>query len=300
MHPQDLKRAYDRGENITALLKGVDGTNQNTEEIIELAYDLQTGSYVKALDDPSAQRHKELYTRAIADVFRGLGPITSLLEAGVGEGTTLSHVLDAVGSQSVAAFGFDLAWSRVRCARSWLNSHGHREVGLAAASLFHIPYADSSFDVVYTSHSIEPNGGHESAILAELFRVTSRYLVLLEPGYELAPGEARKRMEAHGYCRNLVGHAEQLGMKVLRHELFPHSGNSLNPTALTVIEKSASASPAVPEYACPWFRTALRRFPDCFFSEESARAYPIVGGIPCLRREAAVIASKYLDYSAEG
>ncbi len=296
MHPQELKRAYERGENITALLKGLDGTKQNTEENIELAYDLQTGSYVKALDDPAALRHKELYTQAIADVFRGLGPITSLLEGGVGEGTTLSHVLDALDSPSVAAFGFDLAWSRVRCARSWLDSRGHSGVGLSAASLFHAPYADSSFDVVYTSHSIEPNGGHEPAILAELFRVTSRYLVLLEPAYELAPNEAKQRMDQHGYCKDLVGHAEQLGMKVLRHELFPHSANPLNPTAMTVIEKSASVGPVVPQYACPSFRTTLTQFSDCFYSEESARAYPIIGGIPCLRRESAIIASKYLDY----
>jgi hypothetical protein len=72
--------------------------------------------------------------------------------------------------------------------------------------------------------------------------------------------------------------------------------NPLNPTAITVIEKSRTAAPAVPRYVCPSFRTGLRQFPDCFFSEASARAYPVIGGIPCLRREFAIIASKYLDY----
>ena len=40
------KEAYSKGENITAVLKNYYNSEKNNDEIIEIAYDLQTGSYV--------------------------------------------------------------------------------------------------------------------------------------------------------------------------------------------------------------------------------------------------------------
>jgi ubiquinone/menaquinone biosynthesis C-methylase UbiE len=37
----------------------------------------------------------------------------------------------------------------------------NQQADLVVADLFHIPFADNSVDVVYTSHSLEPNGGRE-------------------------------------------------------------------------------------------------------------------------------------------
>jgi hypothetical protein len=61
MHPRDLKAAFDRGENITSLLRREAASETNTEEIIETAYDLQAGSYIASLSEPSFFRHKEEY-----------------------------------------------------------------------------------------------------------------------------------------------------------------------------------------------------------------------------------------------
>ncbi len=161
------------------------------------------------------------------------------------------------------------------------------------ASIFHAPYADNSIDVVYTSHTIEPNGGREIPILQELYRLAARYLVLLEPGFELATPEARSRMTRLGYARNLHGHAVALGMKVLKHKLFGLTANPLNPTAITIIEKSANAGVARPQLACPRYGDPLFQTGDSLFSPGNIRAYPRILGIPCLRREDGVIASQY-------
>jgi hypothetical protein len=101
-----------RGNNITQLLRNERGLLHNTPEIIEIAYDLQTGSYVAAMENVAMQEHKKSYTSEIARVILSLCEPGSILEAGVGEATTLSGVPQAVGSD-VDGYGFDLSWSRV-------------------------------------------------------------------------------------------------------------------------------------------------------------------------------------------
>lgn len=295
MNPGEIKAAYDRGENISSLLRKMQNTAWNSEDIIEIAYDLQAGCYIAALGKPEIQEHKTAYGREIAKLIRSLDAV-SVLEAGVGEATTLAFVLDALAGLRIQPAGFDLSWSRIAHAKAFLAKTGHPGADLFVASLFQIPYPDSSVDVVYTSHTIEPNGGKEREILAELYRVTKRYLVLLEPGYELAGPEARTRMESHGYCRNLPGQARDLGMRVLRHELFAHSANPLNPTALIVIEKDASAPTGPAAKVCPRHKTPLEVSGRGCFSPDALTAYPLLGGIPCLRPQDAIIASHYRQF----
>lgn len=173
-------------------------------------------------------------------------------------------------------------------------------MALSVASLFEMPYADDSFDVVYTSHTIEPNGGQERAALVELARVTSGTLLLLEPSWQLANAEGRARMERLGYVRDLPGHAEALGLRVVRHEAFPFVVNPLNPTALTVIEKRAKAPSVAPRWACPRYGEPLEDRGDALVSPGSLRAYPKLAGVPCLRREHGVLASAWDALDAGG
>lgn len=297
MDLRELAHLYAEGRNISAYLRDSTGVHHNTEDIIEAAYDMQTGSYVRALDIPGHAVFADSYTTAIADLLNSLGSIGSILEAGVGEGTTMSSILGKLKATHPATFAFDLSWSRTACCRDYLSSQGMRNVNLCTATLSALPFGDNSIDVVYTSHAIEPNGGREHEICAELLRVTKNFLVLLEPAYELASDEARARMTSHGYCRNLPETLRSMGADIVRHELFPHSANPLNPTGLILVRKEHKGAETTPDFVCPATRTPLKRGKDCLFSEEGMLAYPIIGGIPCLRTEKAIIASKFLSYS---
>jgi len=295
--PRELKALYEQGVNITQRLRQDRGLQHNTDEIIEMSYDLQTGSYISAMNDPVMAEHKKQYSSTLAKTILSLCDPASILEAGIGEATTLAGVLPHLGG-SISSFGFDLSWSRVAYAARYLREKGVLGATLCTGNLFDIPLADSSIDLVYTSHSIEPNGGKEEPILRELARVTRKYLILLEPGYELAGEAARTRMELHGYCKNLLGTAESLGLKVLAHSLFPHAANPMNPTAMTIIEKNDASGKLPYTLACPKYKTPLENLGGMLFSHEALVVYPIVGGIPCLRIENGILASKYAEVTA--
>lgn len=83
------------------------------------------------------------------------------------------------------------------------------------AELFDIPLADNAVDVVYTSYSIEPNGGREEEAVRELYRITSKYLMLVEPDMNLATERARERMRYHGHIRSPYDIVKKLGYSVV-------------------------------------------------------------------------------------
>ena len=100
-------------------------------------------------------------------------------------------------------------------------------------------------------------------------------------------------MDAHGYCRGLKETAAALGYEVTEHSLFKFTKNPLNPTALTVIRKRPQRPTPAEAFACPRYKTPLREIGGMLYSPEALAVYPVVGGIPCLRIENAVLASLY-------
>jgi SAM-dependent methyltransferase len=291
----ELRELYVRGENIIAYLKVNPSALPNHFDPVMVSYDLQAGSYVQAMERRQVREHKERYARAICSLIAEYKP-TSVLEAGVGEATTMRLVGEALGADTLGIEGFDISWSRLKVARGFVADSpavAVRSSRLVCGDLTAIPYRDDSFDVVYTAHSIEPNRGHEREILRELYRVASRAVVLLEPGYELAGPKARVRMDQHGYVRDLPGHAEALGYRVAKHELLGIDINPLNPTAVTVIHKDRRAPAARPALACPISGSPLADVDGFLYSHRSLCAYPVLQGIPVLLRGVAILASRF-------
>src|SRR5262245_55451421 len=102
----DLKTAYSRNENITRILRESAGAVTNDQSAILIAYDLQAGSYVQALDDPEYLQRVEKYADAIAAFLNPLGP-RLILEPGVGEATTLRKVHPRLtASSQIPVLGF--------------------------------------------------------------------------------------------------------------------------------------------------------------------------------------------------
>jgi uncharacterized protein YbaR (Trm112 family) len=289
-----IKQLYLQSGNIMQYLRELHGRECNSSEDIMISYDFQAGTYT-ARYKQSAAREK-MYCTCLAKIIDQLGPFNSLLEAGVGEATTLGPLLMALKQRPADCYAFDISWSRVKYAKKFLQELDINDTTLFIGDLFNAPLMDHSIDIVYTSHSVEPNGGKEKEALTELYRITNKYLILLEPAYELAGEEARMRMRKHGYVTNLLSMAQELGYHIIEYRLFDVSLNPLNPTGIMIIQKKGSAvSPPTNPLCCPITRTNMVKDKNAYFSPESLLAYPIIDEIPCLLSQNAIIATKFLD-----
>ena len=292
---QEIKKLYQNGENIIQYLRTIDNENFNTIEDILISYDFQSGSYIKSYS--KNKEFKNNYCSALAKIINKFDNYNSIIEVGIGEATTLGILLNKLTHKPSHILGFDISWSRLKFAKYFLHDLNFNNVNLFTGNLFEIPLPENSIDVVYTSHSIEPNGGKEELALKELYRITNKYLVLLEPAYEFANEEAKTRMRKHGYITKLFPTAKKLGYNIIEHRLFDYSVNSSNPTGLIIIKKETDKNNFT-NLVCPVTKTNLTKYDNILFSKDSFLAYPIIDDIPCLLKENAILATHFLtDYS---
>ncbi len=294
---KELQALYARGVNIIEHLER-QGVDRHTA--VEMSYDLQAGSYIEIVRTTHAE-YSEKYTSEIASVIDGLGVgVASLLEAGVGEATTLANVVSRLRQRPPHISGFDISWSRIKYAFKYYLSVAGGPASFFLGDLFRIPYADDSIDVVYTSHSIEPNGGREAEALTELYRVARKFLVLFEPSYEMATDEGKARIERLGFIRGLPETAKKLGYHIKEYRPASVSARPSNPTAVLVIEKNASAvSGQPPEFVCPVGKGPLAKIPGGYWSGSSLRLYPELDGVACLTPRHGIVATHYADFHAD-
>ncbi len=290
-----IKKIYGNNENIIQYLKDLDGSSNNSLEDILISYDFQAGSYIELYENNP--QIKDNFCEKLAEIINDLGNYESMIEIGVGEATTLANVVASVKKNSIDVYGFDVSWSRIKYAKKFLKKRGLERINLFVADLFTMPIKNDSIDIVYTSHSLEPNGGKEKEALIELYRITNKYLILLEPSYEFANEEAKERMLKHGYVTNLYATAKDLGYDVIEHKLFGVNDNPANPTGLIIIRKECNKSLKKNEspLCCPLTKKNIGFKNNCYFSQDSLLLYPVIDDIPCFLPQNAILASKFLE-----
>jgi ubiquinone/menaquinone biosynthesis C-methylase UbiE len=285
-----IKKLFENGENIIDYLKKIDGRNANSIEDILISYDFQAGSYVKWVNENYTLKMEHI--SALAKIFAELGNYDTVLEAGVGEATTLANLAVELNKDPIL-LGFDISWSRILYGIKYAKGK-NVDINLFVADLFNIPLKDSSIDIVYTSHSIEPNGGREREALIELYRVTKKYLVLLEPASEFATEEGKLRMINSGYIQNLAAVIKDLKYDLIEYRPYDVTINPLNPTALYIIKKEAKQFEEHDyHFCCPISKNDLQEHTDHFFSAESFISYPKIMNIPCLCAAYGILTSKH-------
>lgn len=289
-----LRQAYARKENIAKLL--AEQGQLEREEVIEIAYDIQSGSYTKsALENPCRLQR---YAREIHELCKDFIVERDLiLDCGAGELTTLS-ALSAHLPQHTRLLACDISLSRLHVGRRFAERVMRGDLALAlelfVADMASMPLTDRSVDVVFTSHALEPNHGREGSLLTELLRIARRHLILFEPSWEHASEAVRARMDEHGYVRDLPRHIEGAGGRLISVEPLPHPLNPMNPTYCYIVEVADQGSwreSAAPRFQCPRSGYSLQKRSNYWWSREGGWAYPEIEGISCLRPKHGVLMS---------
>ena len=289
---EDLLAQYRLGVNIVNKLKldNPGHSSQDVAKFVEISYDIQSGSYVAAARKKDSFREK--YSKEIIEHLKDLD-FANVLEIGCGEATTLANVTMLLGRKLSRVSGFDISLSRLFHADEFFKEKNpNSKFDLFCADMFNIPLADNSFDLVYSSHSLEPNGGRELEAINELYRVAGKYLLLIEPYYEMASDEGKARMDSHGYVKDLVGSIKKLGLDLVSHGLFACSANINNPTGYFLIRKNAGTLPNA-RFRCPISHSELSFKNNFLFSKKGGYVYPVINSIPCLKKENGILASHF-------
>lgn len=290
-----MRDAFDQGGNAMAWAREHLGRTGNDKEATMIAYDLQAGKEV-LLTCADSKAHTAHCQHIVEALTPWLSPGDSLLEVGVGESTSLSEVLKALDGLHLDPFGFDISWSRLKVGQKLLKERA-QQANLFLADLFAIPFQDNAIDVVYTYHSIEPNGGLEEAALMECLRVARKTVVLIEPIYELGSPAAQERMREQGYVRNLKATAESLGAQIADYRLVPQLRSELNPTGFLVLTKSETAQQrleASTMWRCPLTHAPLSFEGEIIYAKDVGVAYPRLCDIPLLRAEHSIVAQQLM------
>ncbi|MEH6632284.1 MAG: class I SAM-dependent methyltransferase [Halopseudomonas aestusnigri] len=293
------KKKYAEGHNVTELLRAQKNIDFNTSEIIEIAYDLQAGTYVEI-----AEKNKEfvsLYTGELADIINNyIKSSDTLLDIGTGEITTLSLLVRDLVIKPSHVFAFDVSWSRLYKGMQFASKNMGKcfdRFTPFVADINEIPFLDKSINITTSSHALEPNGSKLPELMAELFRVTKDKVILFEPCYEINTEEGKRRMDQLGYIKGIDMVVQNLGGNVIKKIKIKNVSNPLNPTVCYVIDPPQLDSPLkldnslIKTFTVPGSNHPLQRVDDFYFSEITGLCFPILKTIPILRSSAAILAS---------
>ena len=179
---------------------------------------------------------KDWQRKYVAGVISGLCPSGSLVEVGAGDLSSLVGIAKVIDPRPRRLGAVDISEQRLIVGRRWARDQHVDMSVMAAANGMALPFADNTWDVVLTYSCLEQNSVPLDRILRELHRVTGRYLVLVEPSYELGHPLFRRRIRKVGYVRGIPTVARNLGFEVIRHDAVPVR-RYISDLALTVIAK---------------------------------------------------------------
>ena len=259
-------------------------------ESILYSYDLQSGKYYDKRNNPKFINPRKIIADTLFSLISKLGA-KSVLEAGVGEGNTMSLLKSKKIINNPNFFGFDISLSRLLYCKK-LFKNGIKNTVLFCADINRIPLSDNSIDIVYTVHALEPNHGYEQSLLKELSRITRRYLILIEPTYELGSKKTKDHIKKHNYVRCLPKFVKYSGLKIIKHE-YLETGIKHNESAIIVAKKNKTLPmKRKAHFVSPISFRNLKKNSNYWYCKDDGYLFPIIKNVPCFLKENAILASK--------
>ena len=280
-------KIYKENKNVTEYLKKFFKKNYNTSEIIEIAYNLQSGTYIKFAK--SNINKIKLYTEEISHILdNNIVNNNSLLDVGTGELTTFTHLLNSMKKKPSKILAFDLSAARLIAGKKYFLKHiinKNTKPIFFCSDIKAIPLHSNSIDVIISNHSLEPNGKNLTNLLRELFRVGKKKLLLFEPSYELNSIKGKQRMDKLGYIKNISLSVKKLGGKLIDVIPIKNIFNKLNPTACYIIKLPIVSIKKISKnlFTIPKTDFPIKKDLEFYVNKELGIAFPIFKSIPIIK-----------------
>jgi uncharacterized protein YbaR (Trm112 family) len=299
--------------NIISILSLIPTSIRTSNHVLE-KYDAKAGAYINQIEmaykEPfiiksnfkgNIQNIKSniFFTEVLGYVekyvFDRLEKTDSIIEIGAGELTTLARVIATLDEVPKKVGALDISWSRLKVGRDYAESIGVTINKLLVGDLFSIPLRNQIYDIVYTHYALEQSPHRNEAALSELLRIAKKFLILIEPAYELGDFSERVNILKRDYIRGLPKTIEKMGLNLICYERVS-VGPYDNCAAVYVIQKEKHEENIIcqkNDYICPRSKEILIEVDGFLYAQKAGLVYPILDGIPCLLPSHSILASKY-------
>ena len=267
-----LKKLYLNKTNINQYLRKK--TNLSEKEIIKLSYDIQSSSYVKKYN---YYKSKKILSQVIKEI--NSTNYKSLMDFGCGELTSFYTLINNIKTKNKFFVAYDLSFSRILIGKKFLKKKKKTiKLKLFSNNSNRIPLPDNSIDIVTSCHALEPNKKNANKILKELWRISKKKLILLEPNNQLGDKLIKKRFKKNNYILDLEKKIKKITSryKIINNEF---NSNPLNPASIFILEKNSKKSNKFnflnPEYN----NDILKKKLNFYYAEKTGQIFPIVDDI---------------------
>jgi len=125
-----------------------------------------------------------------------------------------------------------------------------------------------------------------------------KYLILIEPSYELGNDATRNHIKDHGYCRNLPRVIKKTKHNIIKHELTNFNFNKNNQNAIIMSKKNQTKNTCnYPNFISPISKKALNKKKNCLYCKYDGFAFPIIHDIPLLTKDSGILISKLENFN---
>lgn len=278
------KEAYAKNENIVQKLTSL-GVDKS--ECIEIAYEIQAGSYTSAFNQSLFGFNRNKVLHQIIRNYTDLTDVSDTAVFGIGEAVNWIGFDGAIKN----FYGVELSYSRLRYARSNIAElNGIQKSILIKGDASETIFNPNSFDLTVTLHSIEPNGNIQGKImLNNVINYSSKYVLLFEPDFSTAPPAMKSRMEANGYVCNIEDViSSDPSVYVVDKFLLEIQENENNLTTCWILKKNEYKDSEQDKFVCPYSNSPLVEFAGCKYSSGSGLIYPTIDDILFINKKDAI------------
>lgn len=283
-----LQEKYKKKQNIQLFLKNKTFSNR---EIIKLAYDIQSGSYIKFFKKLTREKKVNVYfplIKAINDNFKN---VKTILDFGCGELTTSAYIFKNLNHKIKKYYANDVSFNRLLVGsnelKKKLTKKNYNKFKIFCNSDNNLPFKDKSIDLVLTVHALEPNNQYKYKIFNELLRVSKLGIILMEPHYEISDVKQKKRMIKFDYIRGIE---KILRLKKIKYHIIEKKFhlNNLNKSSIFVLKNNLTKKKQHDNFVDPIKKNDLIKKDNFLYSKKTFRAFPIINDIAIFNEDSQI------------